>query len=148
MRSANRWFAQANPQIVRESILCALRLAQSRIEWAIHGLLCVAWIHALCCAIHGLPESMLCAQHIHRWARSFFFFLFNILHPCWGVIRTGSGQRWSLDEGVAPPPEGMSPDMPPAGIATPVLWPSFPMGAGPCCGMTGWGRCWGYLCWV
>ena len=47
------------------------------------------------------------------------------------------GQGWSLDEAVAPPPEGMSLDTSPAGIATPVLWPSFPMGAGPCCRMTG-----------
>ena len=52
------------------------------------------------------------------------------------------GQGWNLDEGVAPPPEGMFLDMPPAGITTPVLWPPFPMNTGPCCGMTEWGRCW------
>ena len=65
--------------------------------------------------------------YVYRQARSFS----NILHPLWGVIRTGFGQGWSLDEGVAPPPEGMSLDTPPARIATPSPLAIIPNGHWP-----------------
>jgi len=59
------------------------------------------------------------------------------------------GQGWSLDEVVAPPPEGMSLDTPPAETATPQSFGHHSQWAlsSLCCGMTGRGRWWdwGYL---
>ena len=47
------------------------------------------------------------------------FFFFYISPPLVGCEQDWAGQRWSLDEELVPPPEGMSLDTPPAKTAKP-----------------------------
>ena len=52
--------------IIAHSGVCAIALARALLVEQSMDCPREAWIHALRSSIHGLSESMLCAQHIHN----------------------------------------------------------------------------------